>query len=187
MGDALAWYADEFTALGMSNNQTGLDTFRHSYTLLIGLGITESSGQHCLGRDLLGPNQTSSTAEAGAWQTSWDSHTAHAELVQLFNYYRSHSTECELNTFQEGVICSPSDWKNWGTESDGLEFQQTQKACPAFATEYAAILLRLQGGSSGHFGPLRKKTVEISPECDTLLGKIQNLLAENPRLCSELE
>ena len=94
MGDALAWYADKFTALGMSNNQTGLDTFRHSYTLLIGLGITESSGQHCLGRDLLGPNQTSSTAEAGAWQTSWDSHTAHAELVQLFNYDRSHSTEC---------------------------------------------------------------------------------------------
>ena len=43
-GDALAWYANEFAALGMSNAMGGTDTLRHLFVLLIGLGIARKLG-----------------------------------------------------------------------------------------------------------------------------------------------
>ena len=49
--DALAHYASEFAALGMRNDVSGLDTLRHLFVLMIGLGMRESSGRYCEGRD----------------------------------------------------------------------------------------------------------------------------------------
>ena len=37
----------DFYALGMSNESDGPHTLRHLYVLLLGLGMRESSGQHC--------------------------------------------------------------------------------------------------------------------------------------------
>ena len=49
--DALSWYHSNFAAAGMSNASSGRATLRHTYTLLLALGMQESSGKHCEGRD----------------------------------------------------------------------------------------------------------------------------------------
>lgn len=184
--DALAWYATDFAALGMSNDVAGVDTLRHTYTLLMGLGMRESSGEHCTGRDMSATNVTSDSAEAGAWQTSYDSHTASTELPKLFAKYRASTAGCLLATFKDGVTCSAANWQDWGSGIDGLDFQRIEKSCPAFAAEYAAVMLRVQGGRLGHYGPLRTKAAEIRPECDAMLQKVQATVQANPAMCAGL-
>jgi hypothetical protein len=184
--DALSWYRSNYSALGMSNASAGVDTLRHVYTLILGLGMRESSGEHCTGRDASASNVSADSAEAGAWQTSWDSHTVNAELSKLFARYRASSSGCFLEAFREGVSCSASDWKNWGTGADGLDFQRIEKACPAFAAEYVAVMLRVQGGKSGHYGPLRTKAAEVRPECDSMLQQVESYVAKNPSVCASL-
>ena len=63
--DALAWYEPQFAALGMKNDTAGRDTLRHAYSLLMGLGMRESSGEHCVGRDASADFTTGDSAEAG--------------------------------------------------------------------------------------------------------------------------
>lgn len=183
--DALSWYRSTFEGLGMSN-AGGVATLRHVYTLLLGLGMRESSGQHCVGRDASATNTSSDTAEAGAWQTSWDSRSSSVELPPLLAKYRASSDGCFLETFREGVSCSASNWKNWGTGVDGLDFQRISKACPAFAAEYAAVMLRVRGGKSGHYGPLRTKAAEVRPECDSMFEQVQRYVETNPSVCDAL-
>lgn len=183
--DVLSWYRSNFSALGLSNGG-GVDTLRHVYALLLGLGMRESSGEHCVGRDASATNTSSESAEAGAWQTSYDSRSASAELPKLFSKYRASSAGCLLDTFREGVSCSSSDWKNWGSGVDGVDFQRIEKACPAFAAEYAAVMLRVQGGRYGHYGPLRTKAAEIRPECDSMLKQVQTYVEANPDVCAAL-
>lgn len=184
--DALSWYASNFTALGMSNDAAGVDTLRHTYTLLLGLGMRESSGQHCCGRDMSATNVSSDSAEAGAWQTSWDSHGASPELPKLFARYRTSDVGCLLSTFSREVTCDATNWQDWGSGADGLDFQKREKDCPAFAAEYAAVMLRVEGGSLGHYGPLRTKAAEIRPECDAMLRQVQSLVEATPALCAGL-
>jgi hypothetical protein len=131
-------------------------------------------------------NVSSDSAEAGAWQTSWDSHVASTELPILFDKYKASSSGCLLDTFAEGVTCSAANLQNWGTGVDGLAFQKMEKECPAFAAEYAAVMIRVQGGSTGHYGPLRKKTAEVRPECDALFKQVQGLVEQSPSACAGL-
>ena len=184
--DAISWFDSNFDALSMSNDAAGVDTLRHAYTLLLGLGMRESSGEHCVGRDASATNTSSESAEAGAWQTSYDSRTRSVELPKLFAKYQADPSGCLLSTFAEGVSCSSSDWKNWGSGADGLTYQKMNKECPAFAAEYAAVMLRVNGGTKGHYGPLRTKAAEIRPECDQMLQKVQAIVEQNPALCASL-
>jgi hypothetical protein len=184
--DALAWYASNYSGLGMSNSSAGVVTLRHVYTLLLGLGMRESSGEHCIGRDTSASNYSADSSEAGAWQTSYDSHTIHPELAKLFSTYHSSSVGCYLETYRTGVTCSSSDWKNWGAAGDGHDFQEIEKACPSFAAEYAAVMLRVAGGSKGHYGPLRTKAAELRPECDSMLQSVQRAVENDPSVCSAL-
>ena len=63
--DALTWYAALFNDVGMDDHTAGVGTLRHLFVLLVGLGMRESSGRHCEGRDQSAVNVTSDTAEAG--------------------------------------------------------------------------------------------------------------------------
>ncbi len=181
--DALLWYDTIFTDLQMSNDVAGPDTLRHAYTLLIGLGMRESSGEHCCGRDTSASNTTAETAEAGLFQTSYNSHTINKELDTLYAYWKNVKAntpaKCLLEVFQQGVTCSSADWENFGT-GEGVTFQQLEKECPAFAAEYAAVMLRVSGGSLGHYGPLRTKAAEVKAECDTMFNDIQKLIEKQP-------
>lgn len=101
--DAISWFDSDFAAVGMTNDVAGLDTLRHAYTLLIGLGMRESSGQYCIGRDTTVTTYTADSAEAGAWQTSWDSHTESPLLPTIFAKYRTSDVGCLLPTFSADV------------------------------------------------------------------------------------
>jgi hypothetical protein len=56
----------------MRNDVSGIDTLRHLFVLMIGLGMRESSGRYCEGRDQSASNTSADTAEAGLFQTSWN-------------------------------------------------------------------------------------------------------------------
>jgi hypothetical protein len=174
--DALSWYNQQFLDAGMSNNADGVDTLRHLFVLLIGLGMRESSGKYCEGRDQSASNTTADTAEAGLFQTSFNARSANPLLPQLFTQY-SNSTDF-LDIFKEGVHCGSSDLENFGT-GDGKEFQRLTKECPAFAVEFTAVALR---NRRKHWGPINKRTAEILTECDSMLIQVQNAV-DNFSLC----
>jgi len=184
--DALSWYNSNFNSLGMKNDVAGVDTLRHAYTLLIGLGMRESSGKHCCGRDMSADFNTAESAEAGIFQSSWGAKRASPVLAPMFEKYKAAPNGCLLDVFKENVKCSTGDAKNWG-DGNGYEWQKLTKECPAFSTEYAAVLLRTLGGTKGEFGPLRKKAAEIRPECDAMLLQVQKIVEEQPSLCELLK
>jgi len=166
--DALTWYDDIFAAAGMSNDTEGVDTLRHLFVLLIGLGMRESSGKYCEGRDQSAQNTTAETAEAGLFQTSFNARHANSLLPTLFAQYSANPSGF-LDVFQEGVRCSASNLENFGS-GDGREFQRLSKECPAFAAEFAAVGLR---NIRKHWGPINRRAAEVRPECDALLRQVE--------------
>lgn len=179
--DALTWYDDVFTSLGMRNDVAGPDTLRHLFVLLIGLGMRESSGKYCEGRDRSAANTTAETAEAGLFQTSFNARTASLLMPQLFTQYRARPTGF-VAEFQEGVHCSEASLENFGS-GDGLEFQRLSKACPAFAAEFAAVGLR---HIRKHWGPITRKEAQLRPECDAMLSQVQAAVDASPELAAAL-
>jgi N-acetylmuramoyl-L-alanine amidase len=169
--DALSWYHARFEVAGMSNDVPGRDTLRHLFVLLIGLGMRESSGRYCEGRDTSADNTTADTAEAGLFQMSWNAHSASPLIRQLFDSY-SNNPDGFLSIFQEGVSCSHGDFANYG-DGDGAAFQQLCKSCPAFAAESAAVGLRVL---RSHWGPIKSRAAEIREEADTLLQQVQSMV-----------
>jgi peptidoglycan hydrolase-like protein with peptidoglycan-binding domain len=179
--DALAWYDDLFNAAGMRNDISGTDTLRHLFVLLIGLGMRESSGTYCAGRDTTANNVTADTAEAGLFQVSFDARVASPLLPQIFAQYRANPSGF-VDVFKEGVRCSAADLQNFG-DGDGQEFQRLCKACPAFAAEFAAVGLR---HIRKHWGPIIRKQAQVRPECDALLQQVQAAIDASPALGAAL-
>lgn len=164
--DALAWYSTEFNDLGMDNSVAGVDVLRHLFVLLTGLGMRESSGKHCEGRDTSATNTTAETAEAGLFQVSYNSRRAHFLLEALFGQYQGSTDFADI--FSDGVTCGAASWQNFGA-GDGNHFQALTKECPAFAVEYGALALRKV---RKHWGPITRKAAEIRPECDELFKTV---------------
>ena len=174
--DALSWYQDEFRAAGMDNSVSGVDTMRHLFVLLHGLGLRESSGEHCCGRDQSADNTDSDTCEAGAWQQSWNSHSCSTEIQTLLDEYdrRSNPQQCGLSLFEQGVSCSQADWSCYGS-GIGYEFQTLAKRCPVFAAEAAGVCLR---NLRQHFGPINRKEAQIKNEVDTMYQDVQAVIGQ---------
>jgi hypothetical protein len=166
--DALAWYRQQFLDAGMDNSSSGPDTLRHLFVLLIGLGMRESSGRYCEGRDRSASNTNSNNAEAGLFQTSYNARTASPLLPRLFMQYANATDFVDI--FKEGVKCKAADLENYGT-GDGKEFQRLSKACPPFAAEFAAVALR---NLRKHWGPINRREAQIRRECDMMLMQVQN-------------
>lgn len=183
--DALTWYEAQFAELGMSNATDDVDTLRHAYTLLIGLGMRESSGKFCEGRDRSADFTTADSAEAGLFQTSFGARTRHATMAALYEKYKTDQSGCLLDVFKRGVSCAAHNAENHGV-GEGVRWQQLTKTCPAFATEYAAVLMRVHGGRRGEFGPLRNRATQLLPVCDAMLKQVQDLVRSNPQICSAL-
>jgi hypothetical protein len=174
--DVLQHYASQFAALGMRNDVSGADTLRHLFVLLIGLGIRLSSGRYCEGADRSASNFNAETTQAGLFQTSFDSMGASPLLPTLFNYYSAYPYPSGFReVFSEGVSCRTDDLENYGTGDAGLKFQQLSKDRPAFAVEYAGVVLR---NLRTHWGPINRREVELRPECDDMLQQIERFLAE---------
>lgn len=174
--DALAWYHEQFTKAGMDNAADGTDTLRHLFVLLIGLGMRESSGKYCEGRDQSASNTTADTAEAGLFQTSYNARSSSPLLPKLFAQYKNMAGFVEV--FKEGVKCKTSDLENFGS-GDGKEYQRLSKTSPAFAVEFTAIALR---NRRKHWGPINRKTAEVVTSCDKMLQDVERVVDEH-NLC----
>lgn len=170
--DALAWYADTFRELGMSNDAAGIDTLRHLFVLQLGLGMRESSGYYCEGRDQSATNIEADTCEAGLFQMSWNASGCSSEMQKLMDQYAVHPPQCALEVFRQGVACSDEDWSCYGSGS-GADYQALAKSCPQFAVETAAIGLR---NLRQHWGPINRHEVEVRPEADAMFRAVQAVL-----------
>ena len=171
--DALSWYNSNFKALHMSNDVSGVNTLRHLFVLQIGLGMRESSGRYCEGRDMSARNVTSETAEAGLFQASFNARIASPLMTKLFNAYHTDKEDSGyLSVFQKGVKPTKSGLQNYGS-GEGFEFQRMCKQCPAFASEFAAVGMR---HLRKHWGPLNRKQAQIRPEADMLLHQVEGLI-----------
>jgi hypothetical protein len=175
--DALALYRKEFQKLGMSNSVSGRGVLQSVFVFLLGLGMQESCGEHCCGRDQSAENVESSTCEAGLFQTSWNYHVCVTDAETLFDEYQ-HALErpepqCQLVAFEQDVSCSEDDWDNYGSGM-GAEFQELSKICPAFAVESAAVGIR---NLRKHWGPIGRMEVQIMPEARMLFIEIDDILA----------
>lgn len=171
--DALAWYEEEFDALGMDNSRAGLDTLRHLFVMLIGLGMRESSGNHWEGRDQSASNTSADTAEAGLFQTSWDIHSASPQIGRLAIRYWDDPTGFR-DIFSDGLSPSASSLENYGHGARGTQYQWLAKYSPAFAVFMTAVGLRTR---RSHWGPIGRKEVEIVRSADSLLKAVQDLVA----------
>ena len=171
--DALAHYASRFAALGLRNDVSGIDTLRHLFMLMIGLGMRESSGRYCEGRDRSASNTSADSAEAGLFQMSWDAHGASRQIPRLLDEYQANGGGGYREIFCEGVTPHRGDLDNCGSGT-GLRFQQLCKECPGFAVETAAVGLR---NLRTHWGPINRREAELRPEADEMLQQVQRLVA----------
>ena len=172
--DALAFYCVDFEALGMSNHEAGIDTLRHLYMLMMGLGMRESSGKHCEGRDMSASNVTEDTAEAGLFQTSYNAHVFSPAFDPMMNAYLQGALFGFRPVFADGVKCETADWKCYGeVQSRGYKFQALCKDMPAFAVESCALTLR---NGRQHYGPINRKEAELRPEANDMLLAVQDYI-----------
>lgn len=164
---------------------------RSVYTILAGLAARESSGKYCCGRDASADFSSHTSAEAGLFQTSWGVSKVDESLPTMTHIYQKGARSCFLEEAREGwdwkKYCSGWNEKNWNKpEEEGYQWQATTKSCPAFAIEYAAVVLRKNGGSKGEFGPIRQKKVEVRSECEDLFKNIEVFVKNNPKICESL-
>lgn len=179
--DALALYSSTFSSLGLNVTSAGENPVRSLYTLGIGLGMRESSGKYCEGRDMSASNTSASTAEAGIFQTSYDSMGASAELSKLYAEYKADTSKCFLDTFKEGVSsCGNSSIAGSGA---GAEYQAFNKSCPAFASEYAMVMLRVR---RNHYGPINRQEAEVKTQCNQMLKSVQDFIDSDVYACDEI-
>ena len=193
--DALVAYQREFADAKMENGTAGVDTLRHAYALLIGLGIRESSGRYCEGRDVSECFAKPDSAEAGLFQTSYGARVHSPALGNLFDGYKKDSSQCLLDVFKDSITCRivksqnkhcPNENSDVKGTGDGADWQRLTKACPAFATEYGVVVLRTNGGAHGEFGPIQRHQAELRPECDDMLRSVQEFVQQHPDICSSM-
>jgi hypothetical protein len=183
--DALTHYQSNFVSLPISVTVAGQEPLRAVYVLGIGLGMRESSGNYCEGWDTsAGSNRPSSAAEAGAFQTSYDSMGSSPELSKLYSEYKATPNRCLLDVFKQGASCGSSNNSSTLGSGAGADYQVFNKACPAFATEYAMTMLRIQ---RGHYGPINRKEAEVVPACNDMLKNVQDLVNNDPYACQDLQ
>lgn len=173
--DALTWYRSKFNNLGMDNSEDGIDTLRHLFVMILGLGMRESSGCYCEGRDMSAENTSADEAEAGLFQTSWNIRSCSSEIPPLLTMYWENPNGF-LSAFQHGVSPDSNDLGNYGS-GDGARYQFLSKFAPAFHAMVTAIGMRYLGGEDGHWGPIRRNEVELRKEANTMLLDVQDYLS----------
>jgi hypothetical protein len=166
--DALRFYQD-FADIDAG---TPLKRIEAVYTLALSMGMQESSGWPGAHYDKDGnPNPTVLTAEAGLFQTSYntlESTHQNPALVQLYQSYSADRSRCRYEVFSQGTSKEISEPIG---EGPGADFQQLMKTCPAFATEYVMVMLRIQRSHYGTLGAGPKKA-EFEQTCLAMFREI---------------
>jgi hypothetical protein len=169
--DALAWYKNEFSRLGMKNNVSGLDTLRHLFVMQTGLGPRESSGKYCEGRDMSASNVASDTCEAGLFQTSWNIRSSSSAIEPLLEEFWNNPNGF-LSVFKEGISPTSNNLNSYGS-GDGVRYQFLSRFCPLFHVMVSAVGMRKL---RQHWGPINRREVALRKEMDDLLNSVQALV-----------
>ena len=169
--DVFAWYEKELSGLGLSVDEDGPDSLLALFVILIGLGMRESSGRYCEGRDMSASNVESTTAEAALLQTSWNISSAHSSLPKLLDEFWENPNAF-WHTFREGVSPDASDLDCYGT-GDGAAYQWLAKYCPLFAVLVTGVGLRTR---RQHWGPVGRREVSLRAEAAELLQEVRALI-----------
>lgn len=140
---------------------------RATYALAIGEGMMESSGNTTERYDVTAHHQTEESAEAGLFQISHDSIGSSPWLKTIETKFAAHPDECLFEVFMKGVSDKKATVLGSGP---GAAFQRMMKSCPAFATEYAVIMFRV---NRDHFGPIKRREAELIPPCEAMLEHIE--------------
>lgn len=134
-------------------------------------------------------------AEAGLFQTSRGVNKASPELKKLFDLYTSKKRDCMLPVFQGNLTCKikkshnakcPDATSDIVGTGEGADWQRLAKVCPAFAAQYAAIVLRKSGGlkaNSTLFGSSRRKFFRNAILCSS----VSSGFSRNPAVCSQFQ
>jgi hypothetical protein len=147
-------------------------TLPNLFSLMLGLGLRESSGKHCEGKDMSANFNTAEECEAGAWQTSYNA-------IGLAEYLKEYvltpkQMNCFLPEYSKGISCDASNWKYWGnTTSPGYAFQKKAKECPAFHAEFTALVMR---ENLNHFGPLKRMEAQYYYACRDLFLSVDKVV-----------
>lgn len=149
---------------------TPIERLRAVYTLAMGVAMRESSGNTTAGpcTCVKPEDQTPEKAEAGLYQTSFDSLGKDPSLKPLMTAYQANTGACRLATFMEGVhdLHIPP----FGTSGPPVDYQKFTKACPAFATEYVMVMLRV---NRTHFGTVNSKHAKFVAACSKMFTDIE--------------
>lgn len=179
--DAIAHYAGIFDAQKMNIDSSGAESLKSLYTLGIGLGMRESSGEHCTGYDTSAGPETAEEAEAGLFQTSYNAIGTSTELRKIYADYNAGNSNCRLDIFSKNVSCANQPIIGTGA---GADFQRKLKSCPALAAEFAMITLRVV---RTHYGPINRQEAEVRPECHDMLDDVQSYVEHDPiNVCQQL-
>jgi len=163
--DALKHYG----AIQAIPSSTPLQRLEAIYTLALGLGMRESSGRTAIGAayDEANPNPDANTAEAGLYQTSFNS-MKNDWRETLYKQYNDNQATCYFDIFTQGTGTTISPAVGSG---DGADFQQFTKKCPGFATEYVMVNMRL---NRSHYGPLNSRSAEFENTCLAMFRAIES-------------
>lgn len=173
--DALAEYAKEFENEGMDNDRAGIDTLRHLFVLMVGLGMRESSGVCWEGRDMSADNVQSDTCEASLFQASWNLSNCASEIDDLLAQYTRNPNGFGP-TFRRGISPTASQLDCYGS-GEGAMYQWLARYSPAFATLMTGVGLRLL---KAHWGPINRHEVDLYPEIDAMLMEVERLIESGP-------
>jgi hypothetical protein len=161
--DALSYYG--------KTGSTAIERLRMVYTLAMGVGMVESSGNTTDGVDEEKTiKATAENAEAGIFQTSYDSLNDNIWLGRIYQYYKAHPQECALSTFMEGVDDRNKPVIGSGA---GAAFQKFTKDCPAFATEYALVMFRT---GRQHYGTINARRAKFVDACYDMFRDMELLI-----------
>jgi hypothetical protein len=175
--DALVRYRADLRTAGINANSE-IERLRAIYTLAIGEGMRESSGNTTEGFDAHASKPpTALTAEAGLFQSSFDSFEKSPALAKLMDQYKANPGKCRLETFMEGLSAGEIDRRPVVGTGPGAEFQRFTRECPAFATEYAMVLFRV---NQTHFGPVRRHEAQFFKPCNDMLKAVEPVVTCTP-------
>ena len=172
--DVLHFCADDFAVQGLDNSATDEQRLRHLFVLMIGLGMRESSGRWCEGRDRTVEHPTADSAESGLFQVSWDLHYGTPGATDLLHDYLQRQDPF-ASFFKQGVDPRQSDLEVVG-EGDGARYQRLAKEKPGFAVYLAALGLR---SNARHWGPVIRHEFELRPEANDLLKEVEAYACEH--------
>jgi uncharacterized protein (TIGR02594 family) len=173
--DVLSWYHKELENLDWNTDQDGVETLRALFSIMLGLGMRESTGRYCEGRDLSAENVEDDTAEAGLFQTSWNIASCADTVPPLLDMFDENPNGF-VEAFREDVNPSGSELENYGTGTDGGKYQFLSKYAPMFHVFVTGIGLRYR---RQHWGPVNRREVTLLDAAYDLFIDVEAALYES--------